>query len=117
MPHPCLSCGACCASFRVVFHWSEAQPANPEGPPDALVVPLRRHELAMRGTQAPPLRCVALAGDIGRAAHCSIYPQRPSPCRELQAAWEDGHPSPQCDWARRMHGLAPLTPDDFPARD
>ncbi|HOC10952.1 MAG TPA: YkgJ family cysteine cluster protein, partial [Thermomonas sp.] len=21
--HPCLSCGACCAYFRVSFHWSE----------------------------------------------------------------------------------------------
>ena len=25
--HPCLTCGACCAFFRVSFHWSEADPA------------------------------------------------------------------------------------------
>ncbi|RBD00840.1 YkgJ family cysteine cluster protein, partial [Xanthomonas oryzae pv. oryzae] len=27
MAHPCLTCGACCAYFRVSFHWSEADPA------------------------------------------------------------------------------------------
>ena len=25
--HPCRTCGACCAFFRVSFHWSEAAPA------------------------------------------------------------------------------------------
>ena len=23
--NPCLDCGACCASFRVSFYWSEAE--------------------------------------------------------------------------------------------
>lgn len=113
MSHPCLRCGACCAAFRVAFHWSEAQPASAHGPPAAMTEPLRRHELAMRGTAAAPLRCVALAGDIGRDAHCTIYPQRPSPCRDLAPAWEYGEPSPQCDRARIAHGLAPLRPDDW----
>src|SRR5690606_40667371 len=26
MRHPCLACGACCAHFRISFHWSEAEP-------------------------------------------------------------------------------------------
>ena len=60
MNHPCLRCGACCAAFRVAFHWSEAQPAAPDGVPAALAEPLRRHELAMRHDAA--MRCVALAG-------------------------------------------------------
>jgi Fe-S-cluster containining protein len=110
MPHPCLSCGACCAAFRVAFHWSEAQPDNPDGPPAALVTPLRRHELVMRGTESAPTRCAALAGTVGVDGHCSIYAQRPSPCRALMPAWEDGQPSPQCDKARLAHGLPPLTP-------
>ncbi len=110
MSHPCVSCGACCATFRVAFHWSEAQPANPDGPPAELVVPLRRHELVMRGTESAPTRCVALAGTVGVDGHCSIYPLRPSPCRALVPAWEDGQPSPQCDKARLAHGLPPLTP-------
>ena len=117
MIHPCLSCGACCASYRVAFHWSEAQPANPDGPPEALVVPLRRHELAMRGTESAPTRCVALVGEVGRAAHCGIYAQRPSPCRELQPAWEHGEASPQCDKARLAHGLPPLKPADWTRDD
>lgn len=113
MTHPCLRCGACCAAFRVAFHWSQAQPHAPDGPPAELVAPLRVHEVAMRGTDGPPQRCVALVGIVGTAAHCGIYANRPPPCRELAPAWEHGEPSPQCDRARRAHGLAPLTPDDW----
>lgn len=115
MSHPCLRCGACCAAFRVAFHWSEAQPANPGGVPERMAAPLRRHELAMRGTEQRPVRCVALAGVVGDAAHCTIYAARPSPCRELGAAWEHGAPSPQCDRARAAHGLPPLVRADWPA--
>ena len=107
----CQQCGACCAAFRVAFHWSEAAPANPDGPPEALTEPLRAHELAMRGTLGGgELRCAALEGDIGQHVHCSIYARRPSPCRAVRPAWVDGLPSPQCDRARAIHGLSPLTP-------
>jgi Fe-S-cluster containining protein len=115
--HPCLRCGACCAAFRVAFHWSEAQPHKPDGVPATLATPLRVHELAMRGTDdaLSPVRCVALQGTVGTAASCRIYASRPSPCRELGAAWETGEPSPQCDRARAVHGLLPLVPADWPA--
>jgi Fe-S-cluster containining protein len=114
--HPCQRCGACCATFRVAFHWSEAAPHAPDGPDEALTVKVRPFEVAMRGTEggAAP-RCVALAGDIGRDVACTIYASRPSPCRSLQAAWEQGEPSPQCDRARARHGLPPLVPADFDA--
>lgn len=111
--HPCRRCGACCAAFRVAFHWSEAQPAKADGVPADLTTPLRHHELAMRGTQAPPVRCVALVGTVGAETHCGIYASRPAPCRELAAARENGQPSPQCDRARALHGLPPLTPADW----
>ena len=117
MTHPCLSCGACCACFRVAFHWSEAQPFNPDGPPEELVVPLRRHEVAMRGTDGPNPRCAALAGAIGINGHCSIYPQRPSVCREVEPSWEFGRHSPQCDRGRLAFGLRPLTPEDWAIPD
>lgn len=113
MSHPCLSCGACCAAFRVAFHWSEADAALGGGVPEALTEKLDPHRVLMRGTRAPPVRCVALAGEVGRAASCGIYALRPSPCRELQAAWEHGEPSPQCDRARQHHGLLPLTPECY----
>ncbi|GIX35021.1 MAG: zinc/iron-chelating domain-containing protein [Lysobacteraceae bacterium] len=113
MAHPCLACGACCAHFRVAFHWSEAEPFLGGAVPAELTEKLDPHRLAMRGTQARRPRCVALAGEVGHAACCTIYPRRPSPCRELAPAWEAGAPSPQCDRARAAHGLPPLTPDSW----
>jgi uncharacterized protein len=80
-----------------------------------MAAPLRHHELAMRGTEGPPVRCVALEGRVGATTRCSIYAARPAPCRELSAAWEHGRPSPQCDRARALHGLVPLTPADWPS--
>lgn len=113
--HPCLSCGACCAHFRVALHWSETDAFDPKGTPAELTETLDAHRVAMRGTYGGRnLRCVALQGDIGVSAHCGVYARRPSPCRELQAAWEYGEPSPQCDKARIAYGLAPLTPQLWP---
>ena len=114
MLHPCLSCGACCAYFRVAFHWSEADaPLDGVVPPE-LTETLDPHRLVMRGTQASRPRCVALQGDVGTAAHCGIYERRPSVCREVEPSWEFGRPSAQCDKARLGHGLPPLTPEHWP---
>lgn len=113
MSHPCLSCGACCAHYRVAFHWSETEPAPAPHVPAELTAPVDPHRIAMRGTLAAPVRCVALAGAVGRDAHCTVYARRPSPCRALQPAWAHGAPSPQCDRARLAYGLAPLTPEDW----
>lgn len=111
--HPCLSCGACCARFRVAFHWSETD-AHPHGVvPSDLTQPLDPHRVAMRGTYAGAIRCTALRGEVGADAHCGIYAQRPSPCRELKPAWEDGTASPQCDKARAAYGMEPLSPPDW----
>ena len=115
--HPCLACGACCAHYRVSLHWSEADPALGGMTPVELTEPCGPHLLAMRGTWQARPHCVALIGEVGQAGGCSIYAQRPSPCRELKAAWEDGTPSPQCDRARQAHGLAPLLPRDWPVRE
>jgi hypothetical protein len=117
MSHPCQSCGACCAAYRVGFHWSEAEPAaGGNGVPAEMTEVLDPFRLAMRGTWARQPHCVALDGEVGAQVGCRIYARRPSPCRELQASWEDGTPSPQCDRARAKHGLAPLTPADWMAR-
>lgn len=114
MIHPCLACGACCAHFRVAFHWSEADPAVGGRTPPGLVDPLDSHRVVMRGTWGDrAIRCIALRGEVGTAAACTIYADRPSPCRDLQASYEDGRASPQCDRARAAHGLRPLTADDW----
>ena len=112
--HPCLSCGACCAHFRVAFHWSETEPFMGGTTPAELTEKLDPHRVAMRGTRGGERpRCESLQGQVGESAFCGIYELRPSPCRELQPAWEHGEPSPQCDRARLAHGLSPLTPDTW----
>ncbi|MFD0320045.1 YkgJ family cysteine cluster protein [Lysobacter gummosus] len=109
--HPCLSCGACCAHFRVAFHWSETDACEGGITPSALTETLDPHRVVMRGTYGgAAVRCEQLRGDIGVDAHCSIYALRPSPCHALKPAWEDGTASPQCDKARVAHGMEPLTP-------
>lgn len=113
MPHPCLSCGACCAHFRVGFHWSEADPALGGTVPIELTEPLRRHERVMRGTSQPQPRCIALDAEIGVRSRCRIHPLRPSVCAAVAASWEFGKASPQCDRARIAHGLPALTPTDW----
>lgn len=106
--HPCLRCGACCSAFRVAFHWMELEHL---GVPESLTRRLDSHRLEL--LRAADERCEALAGTVGAAVRCQIYEQRPSPCRELQAAYENGQPSPQCDRARERHGLPPLTAGDW----
>jgi Fe-S-cluster containining protein len=111
--HPCQTCGACCAAYRVAFHWSEAAPELGGVTPPELTVPLDPHRLAIAGTLAEPIRCVGLRGAVGVATRCAVYAARPSPCRQLAASWEHAMPSPQCDRARARHGLPPLAPADW----
>ena len=115
MSHPCLSCGACCAAFRVAFHWSEADAGHGGSVPPEAVVPWDAHRVALRGTDRRDPHCQQLQGTVGSAVTCRIYAGRPSPCRELHAAWEDGSPSEQCDRARIRYGLTPLQPEHWPA--
>lgn len=117
MTHPCLSCGACCTMYRVAFHWLESDAATPGGVPAEMTEKLDDHRLCMRGTFAPPIRCIALDADIGHRSRCTIHPRRPSVCREVDASWEFGAASPQCDQARRAHGLPVLTAADWRWRD
>ena len=99
--HPCLTCGACCASFRVDFAVYEMQ-AMGGTVPDGLAVEVTHSTCRMRGTDHVPARCAALTGTVGHQAACGIYEWRPSPCREFEAG------SPACDRARMRHGLPAL---------
>ena len=108
-----MRCGACCATFRVSLHWSEAEPSLGGRVPIELTEPVRAHELAMRGTSQARPRCIALDADIGTYSRCTIHPVRPSVCREVDASWEHGVVSRQCDKARAAHGLPLLTPADW----
>jgi Fe-S-cluster containining protein len=98
----CLSCGACCAAYRVAFHWSETDAALPGGVPAEMTRPLRVHEVYMSGSADPAPRCVGLKGTVGESVECTIYARRPSPCRRLEPG------SDQCRRARERYGLPPL---------
>lgn len=112
---PCLSCGACCAHFRVSFYWAEAEQNRL---PVELIEPVNPWLACLRGTWSNAPRCAALQGTIGRAVQCAVYEARPSTCRDVQPG--DEH----CNKARRRHGLPPLLPqtpaecshDEIPVR-
>lgn len=107
MNNPCLSCGACCAYFRVSFYWAEVEN---RGIDPELTLPVTPHRMAMRGTELATPRCAALLGEIGNCVHCTIYESRPSPCRDVMPSQYNGRADEQCDKARIAWGLPPLQP-------
>lgn len=99
----CLSCGACCASFRVSFYWAETD-AHPLGTvPQTLTQTVSPHYVCMKGTDKSPVQCVALEGRVGEQVSCNIYALRSSTCREFEAGSE------ACNRARAMHHLPAIT--------
>lgn len=107
MTSPCLSCGACCAFFRVSFYWGECQSAGGVVP-DQLTQQISPYRACMKGTESKPGRCTALLGDIGSPVRCTIYEDRPSPCREFNVHGEGGLANEDCNRARAHFGLPPL---------
>ena len=95
----CLTCGACCATYRVSFYAGECDYHHEGIVPTDLVTPISPHLVCMQGTQKTPSRCVALIGNIGESIHCSIYSQRSSTCRNFAVG------SDACIKARIKHGI------------
>lgn len=93
----CALCGACC---REAFDVVAVPPGDPMGSHQGLVV---EHLDGWRSMRRVPCeggtRCAALTGGAGAPWRCSIYDDRPSTCRELEAGSED------CLLARRSLGL------------
>ena len=105
---PCLDCGACCAAFRVSFYWAEANDAPGGQVPVSDTERLNAHLRCMKGTNTKSPHCAMLEGGVP-GGRCRIYEQRPSPCRELVPYLPDGTPHPQCQRARVIHRLKPLS--------
>ncbi|MDB5806146.1 MAG: ferredoxin [Betaproteobacteria bacterium] len=105
--NPCMTCGACCTSFVVPFYWREADDAGGRVPA-ALTEPLPPHRLCMAGTNSKSPRCIALEGEVGKATSCSIYADRPSPCRAFTRHGEAGADNDSCTRARARYGLPAL---------
>lgn len=103
----CTSCGACCAYFRVSFYWAESR-EDSCGVPYALTEKITPFLSCMQGTNARIARCVALKGEIGQSVLCSIYLNRPTPCREFSPSGLNDRVYEACDRARNHYGLLPL---------
>src|SRR3989344_3486270 len=99
--HPCLSCGACFASFRVDFAVYEMQ-AMGGTVPDSLALDVNGSTCRMRGTEQVPIRCAARPGGGARRGPCGISDPRRAPGREFAGG------DSACHKARARHGLAPL---------
>jgi Fe-S-cluster containining protein len=107
--NPCLSCGACCSHFRVSFYCGEIAGEDGGTVPPELVSQVGPLRACMKGTENGGSPCVALRGEVGKEGiHCSIYEQRPSPCRDFPAWEEDGTPNPDCQRVRAKFGLPAL---------
>ncbi|AQT59583.1 zinc/iron-chelating domain-containing protein [Cellvibrio sp. PSBB023] len=104
---PCLSCGACCAHFRVSFYWGECQSTGGIVPDD-LTLQVSPHHACMKGTETHPVHCTALEGVVGSQVSCSIYENRPSTCREFDILDEQGQLNEACTRARAHYGLPPV---------
>jgi len=91
---------------------ADAGSAHPV-PPD-LCDDLNSTMKCMKGTNVPRTpRCAALRGETGREVACTIYENRPSPCREFEASFFDGKThNVDCDKARAKHGMGALSPAD-----
>ncbi len=105
--NPCVSCGACCACFRVSFYWAEADDAG-GCVPVGLTEPLNLFLRCLQGTNSKTPRCIALRGEIGHDVSCRIDENRPGPCHEFFISGEQGEWNEACDRARAKYGLAPL---------
>jgi Fe-S-cluster containining protein len=99
----------------VAFYWREANAEEHENAvPLELTEDLTSIERCMKGTGTKHNnKCIALRGRVGEEVACSIYPNRPSPCRRFTASYENGKKNDRCDLAREHHGLPPLRREDW----
>ncbi len=108
--NPCMTCGACCAYFRVSFYWAEGDDASGRVPA-SLTEPVTPFLRCMAGTNQKQPHCKALIGTPGENVSCAIYENRPSTCREFSISGEGGEVNEACNRARARYGLPPLYKD------
>jgi Fe-S-cluster containining protein len=112
-PNPCFECGQCCQKLRVSFYHGEIASGQENESmikvPPELTLQLTPHLACMRGTETGKQGCVALSHDEEQGYRCTIYDQRPSPCRAFNIIEEDGSLNPQCDKLRKAAGLSSVS--------
>lgn len=97
---PCQACGACCAYSE---NWPRFTTED-----DATLdrIPARFVNQRQSGMRCDGDRCSALGGKVGELTACVIYDIRPEVCRTCMPG------DPECEMARRRHGLPLLGPAD-----
>ena len=103
---PCVTCGLCCSNFRVSFYHGEVEGMPFGFVPAAMVEKLNESRACMKGTSQKNPRCIALSGKLGEQVACTIYEQRPTPCREFEVWEENGEVNERCQALRKAHGLS-----------
>ena len=107
--NPCTQCGACCSYFRVEFYWREVEKNFSYDVPAELSEEVNCFKKRMKGTgEKSKNRCIALKGKVGDSVTCTIYSNRPTPCRNFEASYAEGSHNARCSEARLSHGLKPL---------
>ena len=93
---PCQSCGACCSYSQNWPRFTIEDDAQLD------LIPAKYVNERLSGMRCEGDRCSALSGKIGEATACTIYAVRPEVCRTCMPG------DPECDMARRRHGLPVL---------
>lgn len=60
-----MTCGACCAYYRVSFYWGECGEAPGGIVPVEFTEKVHEHMVCMKGTNSYPPRRIALRGEVG----------------------------------------------------
>ena len=108
--NPCVNCGLCCSNFRVSFYHGEIEGMPFGFVPVDMVEKLTESRACMKGTSQKNPRCVALSGTLGEEVACTIYEQRPTPCREFEVWEADGTVNERCQKLRAAKKLPLLQP-------
>lgn len=99
-PIPCVSCGACCAYFKVEF----SRENNPQVPWQKIIIQ-KDKKAFMKGAEKFKGRCDSLLGNLGENCSCSIYENRPDVCAAFPVWLNNGKQNPKCIKAREHNGL------------
>jgi Fe-S-cluster containining protein len=104
--NPCLNCGLCCNHFRISFYCGELDTQPMGFVPNEMTSKINDFFACMKGTETGG-RCTALIGTPGQEGiKCSIYSNRPSPCREYEVWDDNGIPNPKCNELRAKAGIS-----------
>jgi len=89
----------------VSFYHGEIEGNDAGIVPGDLTTKLTDHLACMKGTEKGGAPCIALKHTKEEGWRCSIYEQRPSPCREFNVFNEDGTMNKDCQKLRMKIGL------------